>query len=303
MLENFEEKAPVNSMIVLTDDLEIDKADVLSVRLQEFTPTCRAYLECYKLKMSIKRPELGRKQLVIIPFANKCDEVNDDMHMLADTKASEKTMSLMSGDKSSHAGFTVTLCPSYKALTETVEWSAYSLRGDFARIMKQIKQDYPSHGFVVAEPVLSKSQTSAGGTIAWVWYGEQTIVPRTLHPLNVWIVNANAAGMRGARENVPMKDSDVDKERLEALLGSMSFYKPDAPDETKPLEIERVNTVATISLPNTQETLVAYELAAPTAVLEIKPPARNRGWTMILWILVIALVVVGACMLLRRGLK
>lgn len=230
--------------VILSDDLTPSGTKLVTVRLQEFAPNCRAYLTLYKNEAVSKTYKTGRNQLMVVPFPHSCPDVTEEHLMLAElpaqaedalfagvgmvyplppgvetTRSRSLTNNSFNSDHVAVAqvgGYQASLVPDYDSLVSRVDWSQYSLHGAFDSIMQDMKTRYGhGYGFVVAQPKLDRRTDRFGGTFGWVWYGDRAVLP-TAHEMTMvagaptnydvqgWIINDNVTLIRWSSDHMAL---------------------------------------------------------------------------------------------------
>ena len=299
-------------IIVVTDDLKIKSTRVVTARIREFSPECRAYMTVCQIDAAARNYKLNRNQLLIIPFPHSCKGVTEEHFMMthfpdADAVFHELQQTYPgTGTPTEHTGeFSVSLVPTFSDLVERVDWSAFGLAGDFAAIMRDTKSRFGSgYGFVVAAPTIDMTTGRISGTFGWVWYGARAMVP-TAAGLDAWVLNDHAQGMRWSDATKSTftswkLHSLQPNSALQALLDAGQLHRPDGSGQSKPIGISDIVQVVSVHLSDASDHFVETipglapvpDLAPAKSILKRAPASNGRyGLHIMLGVVLVAFAV------------
>lgn len=298
------------SIIVVTDDMKLKSARVLTARIREFSPECRGYVTVCQIDAVARNYKLNRNQLLLIPFPHSCKGVTEEHFMMAnlpgaDAVFHELQQTYPTGSTEAHAehtgDFSISLVPTFTDLVGRVDWSAFGLAGNFAAVMRDTKSRYGTgYGFVIATPTVDMTNGRISGTFGWVWYGARAMVPTAAH-LDAWVVNDHVQSMRWSDAAKSTFTSwklhpSQSNSALQALLDAGRLHRPDGSEQSKPLGVHDIVQVVSAHLSDASayyiETVPGLapvpNLTPAKSILKHTPPLRGYGLQIALGVVLLA---------------
>ena len=268
---------------VLSDDLRVESADALTVRLEALTPECNAYATILRLTAVVREPKRGGRQVCVVPFSHAAPQVGAQHLMLLDVVGHDSIFQSVGGTKTdANAPAAVQLAPNFDALVQSVQWSDYSIAGDFESRLKRLKARYgEKHGFAVVTPGGTLKDGNITCVVGWVWYGRCAVAPCDASGAT-WIAGdrtayATCQGVRCPGGAGPATTV------LPQLLNLCSMYHQETPEARKrlavpaqALDVYRVTGVA--GLLRAERDLAAPAAPQPGPTVATPRSRAGRWW-------------------------